>query len=122
MSAGAFTTCRATRSRHACAGVERPIEEEGEIFGDKAEVFLFLVFRRPPEVFQGNGKQAVEGPRMNDEARRQRKSELRRHDGENRALNVTVAIEEGMNLPEPAEGVGESDQLVVVVLIGLIEQ
>ena len=42
-------------------GVERPIEEEGEIFGDKAEVFLFLVFRRPPEVFQGNGKQASKG-------------------------------------------------------------
>ena len=61
-------------------------------------------------------------PRMNDEARRQRKAELRRHDGENRALNMTVAIEEGMNLPEPAEGVGESDQLVIVVLIGLIEQ
>ena len=103
-------------------GVERPFEKEGEIFGDKAEVFLFLVCRRPPEVFQGNGKQTVEGPRMNDEARRQRKAELRRHDGENRALNMTVAIEEGMNLPEPAEGVGKSDQLVIVVLIGLIEQ
>ena len=46
-------------------GVERPFEKEGEIFGDKAELFLFLVCRRPPEVFQGNGKQAVEGPRMN---------------------------------------------------------
>ena len=103
-------------------GVERPFEEEGQIFGDKAEVFLFLVFRRPPEVFRGNGKQAVEGPRMNGEAGRQRKAELRRHNGENRALNMTVAIEEGMNLPEPAESVGESDQLVVVVLIGLVEQ
>ena len=51
-------------------GIERPLEEEGQIFGDKAEVFLFLVFRRPPEVFQGSGKQAVEGPRMNGEAGR----------------------------------------------------
>ncbi len=57
-------------------GVERPIEKEGEIFGDKAELFLFLACRCPPEVFQGNGKQAVEGPRMNDEARRQRKAML----------------------------------------------
>lgn len=102
--------------------IERPIEEEREVFGDEAEVFLFLVFRRPPEVLQGNGEQAVEGPRMNDEARRQRKAELRRHDREHRALNVTVAVEEWMNLAEPAEGVGESEQLVVVLLTGLVEQ
>ena len=48
-------------------GIERPFEEEGQIFGDKAEVLLFLVFRRSPEVFQSNGKRAVEGPRMNGE-------------------------------------------------------
>ena len=45
-------------------GIERPFEEEGEIFSDKAELFPFLVCRRPREGFQGNRKQAVEGPRM----------------------------------------------------------
>ena len=63
-------------------GIERPFEEEGQIFGDKADVFPFLVFRRPPEVFQGNGKQAVQEPRMNGEAGQQRKAELRRQDGD----------------------------------------
>ncbi len=103
-------------------GIERPIEEEAEIFGDETELFLFLVCRRAPEHFQGSRKQAVEGPWMNDEAGRQGKVEFRRHDRENRALNMAVAVEEGMNLPEPAEGVGESYQLVVILLIGLIEQ
>ena len=103
-------------------GIERPFEEEGEIFGDKAELFVFFACRRPREDFQGNGKQAVERPRMNGEARRQRKAELRRHDGENRALNVTVAIKEGMNFPEPAEGVAQRDQLLVVVYIDSVEQ
>ena len=37
-------------------GIERPFEEEGEIFGDKAEFFLFLVFRRPPKEFQSSRK------------------------------------------------------------------
>ena len=50
--------------------IERPFEEEGQIFGDEAELFLFLVCRRPPEHFQGSRQQAVEGPRMNDEAGR----------------------------------------------------
>ncbi len=36
--------------------IEWPFEEEGEIFGDKTEFFLFLVFRRPPKEFQGSRK------------------------------------------------------------------
>ena len=103
-------------------GIERPIEELGEIFSDKAKLFLFLVTRRLPEALQGNGRQAFEGPWMNDEARRQRKAELRCHDREHCALNVTVAVDEGMNLPEPAEGVGKIVQPVVALLFGFFEQ
>ena len=43
-------------------GIERPFKEKGEILGDEAKLFLFLVCRRPPEQFQGRRKQAVEGP------------------------------------------------------------
>ena len=49
--------------------VEGAIEKEGEIFGDQAQFFVFLVWGRSGENLQGDRQQPIKGPRMNGEAR-----------------------------------------------------
>ncbi len=57
---------------------------------------------------------------MDGEALRERVAEIHRHGGEGGALDMAVAVKEGVNLPKPAERVGQGDQPseVVRVVVG----
>ena len=101
--------------------IERAIKEEGEVFRDQAQFAIFLVDRCPRKNLQGGRQQSIVRARMDREARGERKTKLGRHRGEHRALHMTVAVKERMDLAELAEGVAEAKELAVVVRGGVTE-
>ena len=83
--------------------VERAIEEEGEIFDHKAQLFIFASWRGAREDLQGCREQPIIRTRMDRKARRKRVAEFGRHHREQCPLNMTVAVQKRTGLPEPAE-------------------
>ena len=59
---------------------------------------------------------------MDGEPWRKRKAELGRHGGEERTLDVPIAVEKGVNLPEPAEGAGQPKQPPVEIKARIAER
>ena len=102
--------------------VERPIKEEGQIFGHEAQIVILSAGRSPCEDLQRRGEQPVIGARVDGEARRERVAEIRRHGREDRTLEMTVAVKEGVDLSEPAEGVGKRDKPSEIVCGGVSQE
>lgn len=59
---------------------------------------------------------------MDSEACGERIAKFRRHHSEDRALDVPIAVQERMDLPEPAERVSETDEFAKIVGLGVAEQ
>ncbi len=83
--------------------IERAVKKEREILGDQRQFFVFLACWRSGENLQCGRQQPIKGTRVDSEAWGERVAAIGCHCREDRALNVTVAVEERVDLANPAE-------------------